>query len=160
MKRKKIYGLSVSLTQRTKCLLNFSLTRRKFNKTLQRTTIILEGNCNLHNWFQSSACSVSSLMVVPVRLIKDLPTWFLQFLVCNSHYPFQPNKPQIWNEALWAWQQHKEEFVKFPRNHFGYRVFKLIQISTWKYLWLAHMPQHVECLSNFIWHHFSFGDNQ
>ena len=54
-------------------------------KAIQKMTIILEGNCILHNWLQ---CTVSSLKVVLVRLIKDLLAWFLQFLVCNSHFPF------------------------------------------------------------------------
>ena len=58
-------------------LLNSALTRRKFNKIFQRLTIILEGYCNLHNWFQSSR---SSLMVVPA--------WFRQFLVCNNPLSF------------------------------------------------------------------------
>ena len=45
-------------------------------KKIQNSTIILEGNCNLHNW-----------LVVPVRSTKDLPSWFPQFLVCNNHFP-------------------------------------------------------------------------
>ena len=41
--------------------------KKKIQKNLQIMTIILEGNCNLHNWFQSSG---SSLMVVPVKINK------------------------------------------------------------------------------------------
>ena len=50
--KKKRSKVSASLTHRKKVLtglLNFALTRRKFNKILQRTTIILEGDCNLQN---------------------------------------------------------------------------------------------------------------
>lgn len=43
--------------------------KKKIQKILPIMTINLEGNCNLHNWFQSSR---SSLMVVPVKINKGL----------------------------------------------------------------------------------------
>ena len=43
--------------------------KKKIQKILPIMTINLEGNCNLHNWFQSSG---SSLMVVPVKINKGL----------------------------------------------------------------------------------------
>ena len=83
-----VYAFSILEAKDTSPQLSsqFNLHKKKtIKKKIQKTLIILEGNCNLHNWVQ---CPGSSLKVMPVRSIKDLLAWFLQFLVCTSPFSF------------------------------------------------------------------------